>query len=340
MPTQNHPWRDGIRLFFVTLILLGLAIHLFDVLLLFFAAALLGVLFRAPSEWLSARTSLDVRIALGIVLVVVVALLAVCGWLLGHTILQQIGGVSSRLPEAIESLRDRLSEIAFMRPVVENTSLEASGSDLADRGIQTLAATLSAVASVGLVVFVAVLFAAQPDTYVRGALHLLPKRHRARAQEVFGELGHVLRRWLLGQLCLMVLVGTLTFLGFWAIGMEFAGALGLLAGALTFIPFLGSLIAGVIAVLVALTQGPTVALYAAAVYVGVQIIENVCEPLVQQRAVYLAPALLLFAQVVLGILAGAVGTIVATPLAAAIIVVIKMLYVEDALGDRNVRTTP
>jgi predicted PurR-regulated permease PerM len=339
MPMQIRPWRDGIRLFFVTLLLLGLTIYLFDVLLLFFAAALLGVVFRAPSEWLSRKTHLDVRIALGIVLVVVSATLVVSAWLVGNSILQQIGGVSNRLPEVVESLRDRISGIAFMRPVVENATLETTAPELANGGVHVLTATLSAVASSGLVIFVAVLLAAQPDLYVRGALHLIPKRYRARAGEVFGELGHVLRRWLLGQLCLMVLVGTLTFIGFWLIGVEFAGALGLLAGALTFIPFLGSLVAGVVAVLVALAQSPTIALYAAAVYVGVQIIENICEPLVQQRAVYLAPALLLFAQVVLSMLAGALGTIVATPLAAALIVIIKMLYIEDALADHKVMPT-
>ena len=51
-----------------------------------------------------------------------------------------------------------------------------------------------------------------------------------RAGEVIAEIGHMLRRWTLGQLCLMALVGTLTYIGFVAIGLEFAGALGLLAG--------------------------------------------------------------------------------------------------------------
>jgi predicted PurR-regulated permease PerM len=52
-------------------------------------------------------------------------------------------------------------------------------------------------------------------------------------------------------------VGILTYAGFTLGGIEYAGALGLLAGALTFIPFLGSLFAGVVAVLMALAQGCT-----------------------------------------------------------------------------------
>src|SRR5687768_703405 len=140
MPMQTRPWRDGIRLFFVTLILLGLTIYLFDVLLLFFAAALLGVVFRAPSEWLARKTHLDVRIALGIVLVIVAATVVVSARLVGNSILQQIGGVSNRLPEVVESLRDRISGIAFMRPVVENATLETAAPDIANGGVHVLTA--------------------------------------------------------------------------------------------------------------------------------------------------------------------------------------------------------
>ena len=52
----------------------------------------------------------------------------------------------------------------------------------------------------------------------------------------------------------------------------------------------------------------------------------------QQKAVYLPPALILFAQIVLGILVGVLGVMLATPLAAALLVAVKMLYVEDVLG--------
>jgi predicted PurR-regulated permease PerM len=123
-----------------------------------------------------------------------------------------------------------------------------------------------------------------------------------------------------------------------SIGLEFAGALALLAGTLTFIPFIGALVAGAVAVLIALTQGVETALITAAVYTAVQIIEGICEPFVQQRAVYIAPALLLFSQAVMGALAGALGIVLAAPLAAVTIVVVKMLYVEDTLGDHTTRS--
>jgi predicted PurR-regulated permease PerM len=321
---------------FVTLILLALIVYLFDVLLLFFGAILLAVILRAPSDWAARRTGMDARVALAILVALICGALGLCIWLVGQTIASEIQGVWKRLPEIIEQLRARASDIAVVGPAMEKATLQGPTDGIVKNGVATLSAAFGALTNVALVAFVAVLLAAQPDVYLRGSLHLIPKPHRARAREVFEELGHVLQRWTLGQLCLMLLVGTLTYVGFRLAGIEYAGALGLLAGALTFIPFLGSLFAGVVAVLMAMAQGADAALYAAAIYAGVQIIENVCEPFVAQRAVYLAPALLLFAQAVLGALAGPLGIVLATPLAAVAIVVIKRLYVEDTLGDHSV----
>jgi predicted PurR-regulated permease PerM len=323
----------------ITLILLGLAIYLFEILLLFFAAVLLAVVFRAPSEWLARLTHLDVRICLAVVLIAIAGFSALSGWLVGNTIAAQTEGVWQRLPQAIDELRGRASDIAVVGEAVENASNGNTPNEMVRSGLRTITAAFHAVANFVLVVFVAILLAAQPEAYVRGILHLVPKPHRARAGEVITETGHMLRRWTLGQLSLMVLVGTLTYIGFVAIGLEYAGALGLLAGALTFIPFIGSLVAGAVAVLIALTQGVEIALITGAVYTAVQIIEGICEPFVQQRAVYVAPALLLFSQAVMGTLAGAVGIVLAAPLAAVIIVIVKMLYIEDTLGDHSVTSS-
>lgn len=334
-PARLQAGRELIRYTFVTLILLALVVYLFDVLLLFFGAVLVSVILRAPCDWIAKRTGLDARIALGVVLLIIVGLLALAVWLVGHNLVEEMRGVWTRLPEIVEQLRARLVDVPVVGSAMEST-MDGPKDSVISNGMATIAVAFGALTNVALVGFVAVLLAAQPDIYVKGVMHLLPKRHRKRATELAGELGHVLQRWTLGQLCLMLLVGTLTYVGFALAGIEYAGALALLAGGLTFIPFLGSLFAGVIAVLVALAQGVDVAIYAAAIYAVVQVIENVAEPFVQQRAVYLAPALLLFAQAVMGALAGPLGIVLATPLAAVGVVIVKRLYVEDKLGDHTV----
>lgn len=118
--------------------------------------------------------------------------------------------------------------------------------------------------------------------------------------------------------------------------MPLAFTLALIAGILNFVPYIGPLVSAVPAVLLALLQGPQVALYVALLYLGAQTIESyVLTPLVQQRAISLPPALTLSAQTLLGVLLGILGVVLATPLAAITLVVIRKLYVEDALGDKE-----
>ena len=110
--------------------------------------------------------------------------------------------------------------------------------------------------------------------------------------------------------------------------------LGLLAARFNFIPNFGPLISGVPAFLLALADSPTKALWVVALYIFAQSLEGyVLTPLVQRRAVELPPALLILFQVLAGLLLGGLGVVLAAPLLAVIVVAVKMLYVEDVLGD-------
>jgi predicted PurR-regulated permease PerM len=112
-----------------------------------------------------------------------------------------------------------------------------------------------------------------------------------------------------------------------------AFALGLITGMLEFIPYVGPILAGALALVVAIAESPELGLYVILLYLGIHALEGyVLEPIVQQRAVYLPPATLLLAQVILGILVGVLGVMLATPLAAALLVMVRMLYVHDVLG--------
>jgi predicted PurR-regulated permease PerM len=157
-------------------------------------------------------------------------------------------------------------------------------------------------------------------------------------REVLYEIGNVLRRWLIGQSLLAACVALLTVAGLLFLGAPFPFALAILAGLMEFVPYIGPFLAAVPAILVAFAEGPQLALYVAALFVAIQLVESyVLAPLVQHRAVHLPPAAILFAQVLMGAIVGALGVAVATPLAAAVMVAVSMLYVEDALGDPNAR---
>ena len=321
----------------IVLVLLWYAI---DVVLLAFIGVLLAILLRAPADWLSARFGMREGWALAIVGVVTLALLVAGAALFGRGVLAQAVQLTDRIPEIVETLKQRLAESDLgnrLLAVADSSGLLAGGDgQFIGRGLGLIGSTFGAIANVLIVIFFAVFMAAQPKPYVEGALFLVPRRRRARAREVLHEVGAVLRRWLIGQSLLAVCVAVLTGLGLVLLGAPFAVALALLAGLMEFVPYIGPFIAAVPAILVGFAEGPELALKIALLFLGIQMIESyVLAPLIQHRAVHLPPAAILFAQVLMGAIVGALGVAVATPLAAAVMVAVSMLYVEDALGDKG-----
>src|SRR5215470_1611026 len=124
------------------------------------------------------------------------------------------------------------------------------------------------------------------------------------------------------------------------LGVPLPWTLGALTGSLNFIPNLGPIIAVVPAVILAFAQSPRQALYTLALNVILQSLDGyVFTPLMQRRTVALPPALTITAQVALGVLLGGLGALLATPLAAAALVIVKMLYLRETPGLRITQTS-
>ena len=195
--------------------------------------------------------------------------------------------------------------------------------------------TVGAISGALAAMFIGLFLAVEPGTYVRGVVALFPLRRRARIREVITLLGRVLRRWLLAKFISMAVVGLLTGIGLWLLEVPLAISLAVLASLLTFIPNIGPVIAAVPALLLGFVDGPSKALSVALLYLAVQTVESYgITPFVERETVALRPALTLSAQLALGLLAGFVGVIVATPLTAVCIVIVQTLYIQDVLGDR------
>lgn len=194
--------------------------------------------------------------------------------------------------------------------------------------------TVAAVGALILMVFLAIYIAADPALYKRGLMHLFPHRARPRAEEVITEVGSALQRWLIARLIAMVVVGIVVTGALMLIGVRSAIALGVLAGLLEFIPFFGPIIAAVPAIGLAFAESPEKALYVVIAFLLVNQLEgNVLTPLLLQNRVDIPPALTVVAVAALGIVFGFLGLVIGEPLLVAVMVAIKMLYVEDVVGD-------
>jgi predicted PurR-regulated permease PerM len=197
-----------------------------------------------------------------------------------------------------------------------------------------LSQTVAVFAGILLIIFMAIYIAADPGTYHRGLMHLFPHRARNRAGEVFSAIATVLRRWLVTQLIAMVVIGTVTTVALLILDVEGAFALGLLAGLLEFIPTVGPILSAVPAVAMAFLDSPEKAVTVVAVYVGIQFLENhLLIPMLMKGGVDVPPVLTILGQALFTLVFGFLGLMVAVPVLAAVMVVVKMLYVEGVVGD-------
>ena len=189
--------------------------------------------------------------------------------------------------------------------------------------------TFGVLGDIYVVLFLGIFFTAAPGVYVNGFLKLIPKQSRARADDVVRKVGATLTKWLKGQILAMLVVTVLTAIGLLIIGVPMAFTLSLIAGLLNFIPNFGPLIAMIPAVLVGLMQGPTTALLVAGLYILVQVLEsNVITPQIQKRLIHMPPALIIIAQLFMGVLTGGWGLLLATPIIAMLMVVLQELYIK------------
>ena len=265
------------------------------------------------------------------VMVMLVTAIAALFWWRGSAIAEQGTQILDQLAQQIEQLWTQMASTNWGSTVAQQLRNSARAS-LTGYFPGVASSMLGIAGSLVVIVATAAFLAASPQTYVEGMLRLLPIPWRQRGKQVAMQLGHTLQLWFVGQLADMVVVTILVGVGLLILDVPLAPTLALLAGLLNFVPYVGALAGAVPAVLVALAESPTLALWVALLFLCVQMLEgNLIAPLIQKRTVSLAPALTILSQTILGSLFGILGLVVATPLMAALVAAVRMLYVESVL---------
>jgi predicted PurR-regulated permease PerM len=311
-----------------------------EVFLVAFGGILFAILFQRGANWLHDRSGLGYRPALAVALVVPLALLGLGIWWVAPSIADQTDELVDRIPQAATQLEARAREIGWVDRMLEQQDRVRKalpdGSQAASLAARFFSTTFGGLGNLVFALALGLFLAIDPPLYLHGLLRLFPLDKRERAAEVLRETGSTLAAWLLAKMIAMLVIGVLTTAGLWLIGIDLALVLGLIAAILSFIPNFGPVVAFVPAALIALINGLQPLLWVSLLYAAVQTVESyVLTPVLQQRMVELPPALTIGSQVLLGVLAGVVGVIMATPLTAAAMVMVRMWYVEDTLGDRQ-----
>jgi predicted PurR-regulated permease PerM len=204
-----------------------------------------------------------------------------------------------------------------------------------------LSSTLEVLVGLLLITFVAIYFSVDPEAYRSGLLHLVPHPSRPRVDEVITAIGVTLRRFLGTQLIAMVIIGSMVSITLALLGVEAALSLGIIAGVLEFIPTIGPILSALPAVAMGFLVSPEKALAVAIAFTMVEMVEgHVLIPMLMKRGMNLPPLITILSQALMGVVFGFLGLLVAVPLVAAVLTAVKMLYVNDVMGDDLQTGTP
>ncbi|MDQ8186764.1 AI-2E family transporter [Pelagicoccus sp. SDUM812002] len=312
------------------------ALHYF---LLLFAGVLIASFWTGMARWIVAKTGWPHLVSLTLAVLGCFAVLVGIFWYLGPAISGQFDQLFERLPSMLDTVEGKFREYEWSRELVNMVAngegMSETPQKIAMQALGFVGTTFGFLVDSVLVIALALFISANPKMYRDGLALLFPKRNRSRISHALNASSYTLFMWLVGRIVDMTILGVATGIGLWALGFDLALALAMLTALLCFIPNIGPVLSVVPPALVAVSNPELQVWWVLVLYVVIQVLEsNLLTPLIQEKAVEMPPALLLVMQVVFAAVLGGLGLMLATPIVAVALVLVKMLYVEDVLGER------
>ena len=177
------------------------------------------------------------------------------------------------------------------------------------------------------------------DRAVDFVTSLLPRPRRKKVRDTWDLIDLKLGAFVRGQALLIVLVGTVLSVAFWAIGLPYFILIGAFAGLVEIVPVIGPIAAGTLAVAVGATESWHMALAAGICVLGVRLLEDyLIVPKVLGEAVGLSPLLVLVSVTAVGILFGGFAVILAVPLVAVLVTLLDVVVRDVDPAEEDVPT--
>ena len=327
--------------------------------MLAFLAIIVAVLISIPASYLQ-RLRLPRALAVTVAALVVTLVALGLGFFLVPSIGNNLSELAQRLPQLSEQLSETYDIVAdrddFLGRLLPPLTLESNrlavlgqleqmvSSAFTDGNFSTGTPALvrggnfvvTLLLNTFLVVVLAIFLVAEPKTYVRVSLYLVPKQRQPQLLALWGALYHTLRIWLSTLLISISITVLLVLLILGPLGMPYVTEVAVFAGLATFVPTIGALLPALLIVLVLLVADPARIPLMVAAYLGIQLLEsNVLTPAVVRRQLSIPPAATLFAQILAGLTFGALGFVLAVPLLAVATVLVREIYSYDLLGLRG-----
>lgn len=294
-----------------------------------FAGLLLGILLDTIRGWIRSRTPLGRGAAYFVTLGLIFVFFVGLGVWIVPRMVTQLSEVVKDVPQALAHLENSLAKKDWGQDLLNTINRAAQHTNVSAKVTNGAAAVMHAVVDIIVVVVIGFFGALTPRSYREGVFILFPDGMRPKAREVVSQLVERLRWWLFGQMVPMVVLGVASAIALYALGVHLAFSLGLLTGFMVFVPYAGTILAGIPCVLLGLQKSPMTAVWVLCLYTLFHLCEGyLLTPMVQRRAVSLPPVVTVLAQFFLWSFAGILGVAIAAPLAAAAMVLTNELYVK------------
>lgn len=335
----------GLAAVVLTVLALLLAGRAADLLLLLFIAILIAVYLGAFTDAIVARTRWKRPVAFAAAIVTTLLVLWGIEALLIPPVIAQTKALAGNLPQYASAWQQRLGQLVERFPALE----PFVGGDRRQEVIDAVMGQAeSLVAAIfpqvfnlvhGLInlVSVAVMslyLARAPQLYVDFVVALTPPRHRDTARGILAAMGATLRSWVFAQIFNMFVLGLLTAIGLWLLDVPSWLAFGIFSGLAAIVPFFGVLLATILPALFVIDHGAASVVLVLLLGTVVHVIEgNFIAPLVFQRGVHLPPVLTIMSVLIVGSVLGPAGLVVAVPMLACVLVLLRKILVEQVYRD-------
>jgi predicted PurR-regulated permease PerM len=301
-----------------------LCVYISQSLLVIFGAMVFAAMIDGGARLLGRVLPIGRGLRIGIVLLATLAFFVWLGLFAGSQISQEAAQFPAILGTQVGTFLGWLQTQGFAISTDDIQSFAGqlmSGVGLVTRAIGGLFGGLTLLV---LIMIIGIYVALEPRLYERGLAWMLPREKRQDFHVTATRMAETMRRLMFGRVLGMVFEGAITWIALSLYGVPMAALLGILTGLLAFIPNIGAFVSGILMVLVGFSGGIDMGLYTIAVYFVIQSFDGyVIVPLIAKKTVDLAPALVLGAQLIMGVLFGLLGLFLADPLMAMIKVLLE-----------------
>ncbi|WP_312674291.1 AI-2E family transporter [Microbacterium sp.] len=320
-------------------IVIGSALYNLSTVLIYIALALFAALGLDPAVRFLERRGISRALSVVVTILALIVVVALVLWMIVPIVVDQIAGFVKSVPGMIQdftksdlyaTLNNQFGD-QFQDLVSEVQKFLSDFGNLATIGggaLQVGASIASGISGAIVVLVLTLYFLATLPAMRQGLLRLVPARDRDRAGDISQQITDSVGGYVMGMVVLAFCNATLALILYTVLGLPFPPLMAAIAFCVTLIPLVGSVLFWIIGTVLALFTNPIAALVFAAIYlVYMQIEAYVLTPRVMNKAVAVPGSLVVIGALAGGTLLGLLGALVAVPVTASILIIVKQVVV-------------